>query len=273
MINFLVALPAEARPLVEHLKLSAVPDTPFKLYAGARHRLLVSGVGQMAMAAACGWLAGRAVGTTDAWLNVGVAGHRSLAVGELRLAHRISDATLDRRWYPPQLVGELDSDDLTTVARPLADYPWPGLVDMEASAFVAACARFCTAELVQSVKVVSDNPRQPLAQLDAKKATELLAAKVVQIADYAQALDELGRSYRDGGESPALAAIAGQWQARWRFSVTRQHQLRRLLQRWLTLAGETRELDIDAFEDCRDAAAVIDRLRREVEQLPVRLAP
>lgn len=274
MINLLVALPVEARPIVDQLGLVSVAHNgPFRLYTGDdRYRLLITGVGQVAMASACGWLACFAEHGDDVWLNVGIAGHSSLAVGELRLAHRIVDAALDRRWYPPQLVGELDTDDLTTVARPERNYPWPGMYDMEGAAFVCACTRFCTAELVQSIKVVSDNPQQPIEQLDAKKASALMAAKMAQIVDYAHALDGLGRDYYGSGASASVAAIALQLQARWQFSATRQHQLRRLLQRWLALTGESCEWNSDDYSDCRDAAAVIERLRCAVEQLPVTLS-
>ena len=53
MLNFVVALPCEARPIISHFGLQAL-DSPagFRLYNRERMRLIVSGAGKIPAAAA-----------------------------------------------------------------------------------------------------------------------------------------------------------------------------------------------------------------------------
>lgn len=268
MINLMVALPAEARPIVEHLRLQAVHcDAPHQLYAGGRYRLLVTGIGQVAMAAACGWLACYA--RDSAWLNVGVAGHRDLDLGSVRVAHRIDDPVLARSWYPPQLVGALAGETVTTVTTVQTDYPKLTLYDMEASAFVAVCSRFSSSELVQSIKVVSDNSQHSVEKINPQMVSELIATNVAAITDYAHALAELADEYFGSAEVDGLEGLCEQIQQRWRFSVTRENQLRSLLRRWFLLSAEDSAFDWDTYSGCRDAAAFLSVLQAQVDALPV----
>ncbi len=270
MINLMVAMPAEARPLIDHMRLKADSRPgPFNLYRNEQCRLLVTGMGQVAMAAGCGWMAGQGEASDDVWLNVGVAGHRSLALGELRVANRISDEQLDRHWYPPQLIDELRGEALRTVMEPSKDYPLSCLYDMEASAFVAICSRFCTSELVQVLKVVSDNQDHPLEHFDVKAAAGLIAHNAPAIASYAAALCELGRGYYQQSEIDGLAEIEQEILARWHFTSTRKTQLHGLLRRWFALAPAGQKPVPFEFSACSDAAAFLQQLGRAVDQLPV----
>lgn len=274
MLNLMVALPAEARPIVEMLRLKSVPcNAPFKLYVNEHYRLLVSGIGQTAMASACGWLAGHGEAHDNAWLNVGVAGHRDLELGSLRVAHRIDDQVLERSWYPPQLVGDLVGERLITVPRVQCDYPEETLYDMEASAFVAVCTRFCTAELVQSVKVVSDNRDHSHTALDAKRVGALIEASARSIIDYAKALADLAQAYYHDGEVDGLEQLCGEIQQRWHFSSTRQNQLRNLMRRFLLQRSDGDGFDLNGYAHCRDAAAFLSTLKAHVDTLPVSIRP
>ena len=75
MINIVVALPAEARPLLDHFRLrDKQHNTAFPIYRNTDMALIVSGPGKVAAAAATALLAGnRDTPATSAWLNVGIA--------------------------------------------------------------------------------------------------------------------------------------------------------------------------------------------------------
>ena len=66
-------------------------------------RLIVAGKGKCAAAAACAYLQGLEPKSKHIWLNLGIAGHGSLRVGEPILAHKVTDAATNVAWYPPLL--------------------------------------------------------------------------------------------------------------------------------------------------------------------------
>ena len=77
----------------------------FRIYRSESMALVISGVGKSLSAAATGYLCGSSDGWRNApWINVGVAGHRDVDVGELIVANKIVDQSTAHSWYPPQLV-------------------------------------------------------------------------------------------------------------------------------------------------------------------------
>lgn len=180
----LVALPAEARPLREFFRLEAASDAspgPFELFTGEGVVLVTTGIGKTAMAAACGYLAAR-VQSPALWLNVGIAGHRELALGSSLLGHQIRDRATGRTFYPP-LVFEppCATGTIETVDRPELEYPEAHAYDMEASAFVEIAQKMVAAELVQVLKVISDRSREDLHGLSRAVVGERMVSLLPQI--------------------------------------------------------------------------------------------
>ncbi len=83
MINLVVALPAEARPLIEFFRLKEKTTIgTFRMYRQEDMSLVISGPGKIAAAAATALLAGsNTTGKQAAWLNIGIAGHATYAIG------------------------------------------------------------------------------------------------------------------------------------------------------------------------------------------------
>jgi nucleoside phosphorylase len=184
MLNIVVALPAEARPLLEHFRLrDKQHNTAFPLYRNADMALIVSGPGKVAAAAATALLA--ETGTTrstTAWLNIGIAGHAHHAIGSGFIAHRITDSATGKNWYPPQIHDlSMPTENLYTVDRPEDDYPTAALYEMEASGFFPVACRFSSSELVQCFKVVSDNRTQATTAVTAKVCAQLITEKLTDI--------------------------------------------------------------------------------------------
>ena len=105
-VNLVVALSCEARPLIQRLNLKQAKSIAgFRLYGNRQGvNLIVSGVGKLATAAACGYLAGSQAdeqAAAAAWLNVGIAGHRNMPLGEGALVHKVIDQSSGRVRYPP----------------------------------------------------------------------------------------------------------------------------------------------------------------------------
>ena len=100
MLCLVVALQAEAAPLVDRFALKSLNGHPYRLYAGADPHLITSGVGKLASASAVAYLRARIGQTPAAWLNVGIAGHARAPLGTALLAHKIHDVGSSKSYYP-----------------------------------------------------------------------------------------------------------------------------------------------------------------------------
>jgi nucleoside phosphorylase len=266
MINIVTALPAEARPLRDHFKLhDKQQNTPFPLYRNDDMALIVAGPGKVAAAAATAVLAGAVPASTkSAWLNIGIAGHAHHAIGSAFIAHRITDQANGNRWYPPQTLEQsLPTENLYTVDLPEDNYPEDKVYDMEASGFYAVACRFSSSELVQCLKIISDNRAQPAKAVTAKLCSRLVADRLADIEQLVNALSGLAKEYnRWHAPHPELAQLTG----RWHFSVSQQHQLQQLGRRWQALAaGES--LWLEQLQNKNSATGVLEYLRQHLDNL------
>ncbi len=114
---------------------------------------------------------------------------------------------------------------------------------MEASGFIDTARMFAHAELVQAVKIVSDNEQSPLSDVDAKKATELIADNISAI---------LGLLERLKSQSSEIYQIENtiydEITTQWRFSVSQKVQLERQLERYNTLHDPLMEIPTDLLK-------------------------
>ncbi len=239
MIHLVVAIPCEAKPLQRHFGLRAVPNNgPFRVYESDEFRLIVSGVGKLAAAAATAYLQGRSGLQGDCgWLNIGTAGHAEQAVGSGMLAHRIRDAGSGCCWYPPLLLETAaPTATVITVEQPETRYPGTAAYDMEAAGFAAAASRCATSELVHSYKVISDNHRQPVRQVTKGLVEELINAQLDRIEQLLQQLAQLTAQLNVlQAPPPTLATLLDHGH----FTTTEGHRLERLLRRWQLLSGDS----------------------------------
>jgi len=180
-VNMVVAMPAEARPLVDAFALEAVAGCdPFRVYHGHRLSLIVSGPGMARAAAAAGYLFRLNGGCREqGWLNLGVGGHRSHPTGAAFLAHRVSDSLSLESWYPLRVfTAPCPGEAVLTVGRVQRAYSRPVIYEMEAAGFLAASLRFSTAELVQVLKIISDNADSSASRVRSPEIRALVAGQL-----------------------------------------------------------------------------------------------
>ena len=176
-INLVTALPAEAKPIITRFDLKRVqPDLGFPLYRRGPVALVVTGPGKINAAAGTAFLG--ALGDyrqESVWVNLGIAGHTERRIGEVLLAGSATDAGSRRTWYPslPEYP-PCPADSLLTLDRPDLDYEHAGLIDMEASGFFPTACRYSSVELVQVLKIISDNRKKPAHELGAKQVRQLM---------------------------------------------------------------------------------------------------
>ena len=165
MIHIICALICEAAPLLARYRMKKDPGSGlFKIYSNqdAGITLTVSGTGKINAAAATSYTHGYYhTGKSDAWLNIGIAGHQLLDIGTVILAHSIHDMENNTTWYP-QIVFATSCPGmaLKTLVQPSTEYG-KYVFDMEAAGFFAIASRIATCELVHVIKVISDNQSEP----------------------------------------------------------------------------------------------------------------
>lgn len=194
MLIILTALQCEATPIISQFRLKKSPHiNAFQVYQNENICLVITGIGKIATASAIGFIHAwqqsssleehtHHAKASAAWLNVGIAGHSHLEIGDSFLATKIIECSTQKTFYPP-LSFKLPSvsSDLYTVDLPDDAYLNEGGVDMEASAFYATASRFSTGELVQSYKVISDNKQTPVRKFSKQEVTGLINNKLSEI--------------------------------------------------------------------------------------------
>ena len=134
-LNLILALPAEASPIIGYFNLQLIISEPYKIYTNHDNsiRLVLSGIGKLH--------ANKAVSNIEkesgskksqAWLNIGVAGHLKRPIGSMVAAHKITDKVSNRSWYPPMIIDfPCDTGSILTVDEETQNYPDEELVEME----------------------------------------------------------------------------------------------------------------------------------------------
>lgn len=258
---FFAALPCEAKPLIEHFKLKKeLSVSAFTIYRGANITLTVTGIGKSAMAASVGYTF--ALFPADALpviINIGIAGHKHYALGAVFSAQKIIDHDNGRSFYP-QLVSRppCATQLITTVSQAQLNYSADTLYEMEASAFYETAIRFSTSELIQCIKIISDNEHNASTKIKPAQVTEWVKNALPIIASYCQQLTKLARLTQPV-DVTEYAEIIRQW----RFSSNEKMQLQRLLnKRALLTADKKLDLTDSAPATGKD---VLNLLRHEVD--------
>ena len=239
-VNVIVAHSLEARPLINRFELKPNKiEASLTVYSNdAGIRLIITGVGKQSSFAATNRLADlreNSFEEREGWLNVGIAGHKSAKIGAGLLANKIIDASSAKAVYPVPMLSDIPSSAVITVDQPDLDYCEEAAYEMEAFGFWSAVSNHTFLELIQIYKLISDNPEHPVNQLDPNSLEQLVANhcdKVERVVLNLQSLvREVNEIYRLPDECEKL-------QGKVRLSITQQHQLKRLCQRFLAFGLE-----------------------------------
>lgn len=265
-VHLIVALPAEAKPLIAHYRLQRrAGEDAFAVFEQAGISLTVAGLGKLATAAAVAYthvLFGKP--RQAIWLNIGVAGHAHHPLGSVWLGHKITDAESGRSWFPAiAFKASCPSAEIRTVSRPETEYAGDCLYDMEAAAFFDAAGRFSTLELIHSLKAVSDNRDHAVCDIDPFRAAAWVEGMMDTVMHTKQSLRRLVH----GLHPPAPPKLPA-WLDAIHFTAQQRLQLGRLLRRWRVLTDNRPLPEPPALRSAREALAW---LQREVERLPVTL--
>lgn len=268
MIHIVTALMHEAKPLIDFYHLNPTETHPYKIYQNESFFLIVSGVGKKKSAMATAHLH-EYVGKVRnrAWLNIGIGGHSKKNLGEGTLAHKITDQTSGKSWYPPRILKtNCPTASILTVEKVELKYDQDAVYDMEASGFYETASRFSTQELVQCFKVISDQSKASAQKVSGTLVRNLIAENLNLIDSILKELSKLS------AELSNLDSSSEEWNLffkHWHFTVTESHQLKRLLGRLKTL--EPNENYFPKVSKISKAKGILKFLESKIEALPVYL--
>lgn len=258
------ALSCEAKPLIKYFGLKkATMLQPFATYLNHDICLTVTGLGKSAMAAGVAYSQALFASVNHPVLvNIGIAGHKDHAVGELFLIGKIADFDSLKNYYPPLVfTPPCPTASIQTLSRPQLNYDPQHLCDMEASAFYETAVRFSTGELIHCLKVISDNEASPVENIQPKQVSTLIAAHVATIEILLEELSLLAKVIT--AQEPELFEQLIQ---RYHFTVSEQGQLKNQLSRWAILSHtRTPELDETQFHKGKDVLFWLDQQISKIE--------
>jgi len=228
MLIWMCALHCEAKPVIDFYRLKKLSHpSEFDCYRHADILCVVSGIGAINMAAATAWSAALfAQNQSTAWINLGVAGHKDLAIGTTTIASKISQVDQPASIYPVPLTRHaLTLMPVESQHMENRDYTDQVVFDLEAYAFIKIASRFSPLELCQCIKIISDNTNSPPTR-DKAWISELVARSMHDIDDFARALSTITDEY-------ALQGLADNYLQRFlglaHFTQTQQIQLKKVL--------------------------------------------
>ncbi len=227
-MNFVCALLAEAAPIADHFSLQKQRlSSPFTLFQSSNHRLVVSGIGKVNTLTAVGFLHGISPEKNTPWLNLGVAGHGSAPIGSLLQVSKCINLASQKTFYPPQITRtKIPKTILHTCDQPSSEYLCDVAYDMEGSAYFETASRFSPREMVQSVKIISDNPETPLSGFDKSKVQSLVSKVINQIEPLIIELDSMEKEITP---PDALIYAFEEISNQYRLTATQVHQVQKII--------------------------------------------
>ena len=265
MINLLIALNAEAKPIRQALGLKSIQDSaPWRCYANDEYRLVVTGVGRLNMAMATSWLYG-AYGLASLWVNIGSAGHKDVEVGRVVIANKVEDGLSGEICLIPILSNNLPVASVKTVDSVQGMLSDDVYYDMEAAGFIQATRRVTDRERAHAIKVVSDNGLERTERLDERQLEAIIESATEKILVLIHKIDQsLNSATPQLAQEPfALAELR-------RVSSAQAHRWNELSRRWSALAWPVQDLQ-QGLSSHRSTTDFLDWMENELKSKPVSL--
>ncbi|MCG8413963.1 MAG: hypothetical protein MI746_07070 [Pseudomonadales bacterium] len=236
-LNLVIAHKLEAKPLIALFDMRQISRDP-AIYEGSKLRLIVSGQGQHWAQEAVNFLAQQnQAQTIQAWMNIGIAGHQTLDLGRPLLANKIINRSSGEAVYPAPLLAIKQVGELHTVDEPELNYPQNVAYDMEAFGFFQAATAHTNLELVQSLKIISDNLAHSADRITPDKVLQLFQTNTDLINSLVADLQSLrARMIETQLDTPEFARFSEQVH----LTATQRVQVQRLCQRYYAFGIQQR---------------------------------
>lgn len=255
-----------AKELADRYQMKRLPQTLFPFYRGEKVQLLLCPNTPIELAAATSWALSTQVDLEkqSPCLFLGEASHPLLTEESPRLIHQVKDPTDSSYSYYPSFIIDLPCATETLYTSPQSESSThTGFTDPLAAAFFRTIPPFRDLEWAHAL----------LTPCSAGKNSTPVALNAVfpLIDDLIAAFAKLRQEIPLTIDLETLAPFL----ERWHFSVSQQHQLRHLLQRWTALAERSEPWSAlwDSFYQFKASKDLIQGIERLVDHIPIHLTP
>lgn len=265
-LNIVVALACEARVFIHTYQLkknNTIRQIPFYQNQEKTISLIETGIGKIKSAAGTAFF--QAITNNElhtCYLNLGVAGSISHAIGEIALINKIQDEQIKKNWYPLTLsIPTISQTNLFTVDVPKSDYPSIGMIDMEGSGYFQAANQFISKEQIQLLKIVSDNSKKDQTHVTPKMVDSLVHENLSAIDQVVNALLEISSNELVQTNVPLEIEP---FLRTWHFTHYQQRELSELLRRWHI--NRPKEAPFDLCKKLESSKKVLRELTENLDQ-------
>lgn len=258
-INLVIAHALEVKCLIQQFAMQQRNESPL-IYENAQGmRLIVCGEGAQCAVDGVNVLHAHNDGETRAWLNLGIAGHQSRALGQCFVANKIVNRASREVAYPAPMNHGQAVGELHTVVEPELSYPDDVGYDMEAYPFFEAATGNSTLELVQVFKIISDNKAHDARKISKADIIESFRQNREAIAATLECLEQSRALYEQSQFVPKDFQVI---ESSVHLTATRRAQVYRLCQRLTALGLETqlRSITDSAAAKNIDGKKLVDEL-------------
>lgn len=195
-------------------------------------------------------------------LNLGIAGHRSHTLGNLILGQKIINPETNRNFYPQlPFAVQCATEAIATRLHPEAQYLDDYVYDMEAAGFYEIAVKFSSCELIQVVKVISDNAQSPISVITEAAVERWVDSQLANIQILIEQLTHL-RSFT---LMDNIERIQQQLSEQFHFTVSHSIKLKALLHRWRLLKGDAELKWVDARP--KNAKELLSWIEAELDRM------
>ena len=187
MIHLVLATHTEAKPIISYFKLKRLMHIyEYQIFINKDKSisLTISGIGKVF--SACSVIFTYSLfkrQRNNIWINIGIAGHNDLKIGEIILVNKINDLSSKKSWYPSIVFNHaFKVQNCNTYDKPNFKYT-KNLHDMELSGFYSSANKLSYCELIQSLKIVSDNKEKKINFKEREKISELIKINITKIEE------------------------------------------------------------------------------------------
>jgi len=264
-ICIVTALPPESRPFIDEFKLRHLDARGLRLYGNDDYLLLQTGVGKLKAAAATAALL-HSRPEIHAIINTGIAGGTA-DTGSILLGHHVVDTATGAQWFPHlaphRITSHLKSAAIHTMDKPCTEYRDGVVYDMEAAAIFSAASAYLTTDRMHCVKVVSDNPQEPVASLQSDQVVDFMRSTVSTVS---RLIDWQLANSVENSSIKIISNLCENIESRVHHSVSEKHQLKKMLRQHWCMDGTVPELN--AFDNFLSAREIKRYLQSVTSKLP-----
>ncbi len=235
-IRWVVALKAEAQPLIKKYRMKLVLDkTTYPIFKDliGKHWLVISGVGKIHCSAATMLLQNKSESPPwTLWVNLGISGFGGDAYGDLFAVDQILNVADSTKRFPScNDIGITRRASLSTLDVATTKYETGVLFDMEGIAFFTIASKLVCRELILLLKVVSDCSTESLNTISANTVSTLVYNNIEKIDEIIiKNKKSMFYQYQINKTPEEYSEIC----SRVHFTVSEKHRLKSLIKSWQT---------------------------------------